>query len=469
VEEPPRLTAKTGEYIRDSQPRRKSLKDASQWLRIPEQDADMMRDHPFMRLAVRLLALLLVLALSAPISAEADFSDYEPSSLKEIGDMVKKLGLEHEGGLEFYTSTYVVRVKLSGYPTKIGKYASSVLYLMWRSRGIDPELRDIYKYELVVEEEGHSFTLAFQEALMPYLKEEAKPGDELDLYVLLGVYDIDSGRITMLVNEFSALTEAEEYINKGSDFYYKGDYEKALEAYEKATEFNPDIATAWNNKGAALIKLGRLEEALEAYEKATELDPDYSEAWYNMGGILGALGRHEEALEAFEKVIEFHPDDAMAWNNKSVALVNLGRYKESLKAVKKALKLNPDDAMAWNNKGVALAKLGRYKESLKALEKALKLNPDDAVALSYKSFALAKLGRYEQALAAYDRVLKLNPDDASAWYNKACVYALSGDKEKALKNLSTAVNLNNQFKDEAEKDEDLKSLWEDEDFKKLVE
>jgi tetratricopeptide (TPR) repeat protein len=360
----------------------------------------MIKDHPFMRLAGRLLALLIVLALSAPISAEADFSDYEPSSLKEIGDMVKKLGLEHEGGLEFYTSKYVVRVRLSGYPTEIGKHASSVLDLMWRSFGLKPEYLNMYKHELVVEAEGHSFTLVFQEALIPYLKEEAKPGDNIDLFVLLGVYDIDSGRITVLVNEFSPLTEAAKYLDEGTALYYKGDYEKALQAYEKTIELDPDYAGAWYNKGVSLVK----------------------------------LDRHKESLKAFEKVLE----------------------------------LDPDNAGAWYNKGVSLVNLGRYKESLKALEKALKLSPESTVALSYKGIALAKLGRYEQALAAYDRVLKLNPDDASAWYNKACAYALSGDKGKALESLSTAIGMNNQYRDEAKKDEDLKSLWEDKDFKKLV-
>ncbi len=288
--------------------------------------------------------------------------------------MVKELGREHEGGLEFYTGKYVVRVRLNAYPTKIGKYASSVLDMMWRTHGLDPELRDIYKYELALEEGGHSFTLAFKEALIPYLKKEAKPGDEVDLYVLLGVYDIDAGKITMLVNEFTTFSEAAKYLKKGNDLYDKGDYEKAL----------------------------------EAYEKATEIDPDYAEAWYNMGAILGNLDRYEESLKAFERAIKLNPNDAMAINKKGAILVTLGRYKDALKATDKSLKLNPEDTVALFYKGIALAKLGRYDKALAAYDKVLELNPDDAMAWYNKACTYALSGDRENALKSLSTAIGMD-------------------------------------------------------------
>lgn len=39
---------------------------------------------------------------------------------------------------------------------------------------------------------------------MPHLKEEAGPGQCLDLYVMLGVYDYSSESTIVLVNEFDA-------------------------------------------------------------------------------------------------------------------------------------------------------------------------------------------------------------------------------------------------------------------------
>ena len=62
----------------------------------------------------------------------------------------------------------------------------------------------------------------------------------------------------------------------------------------------------------------------------------------------------------------------------------------------------------------------------------------------------------------------LKPEDASTWYNKACAYSLKGDKENALKFLSKATDLDAKCKETAKKDDDLKNLWDDEDFKRIV-
>jgi tetratricopeptide (TPR) repeat protein len=38
---------------------------------------------------------------------------------------------------------------------------------------------------------------------------------------------------------------------------------------------------AWNNKGVVLAKLGNYNEALNAFDKAIEIDPKSSLAWKN--------------------------------------------------------------------------------------------------------------------------------------------------------------------------------------------
>ncbi|MCZ7380210.1 MAG: tetratricopeptide repeat protein [Candidatus Methanoperedens sp.] len=226
----------------------------------------------------------------------------------------------------------------------------------------------------------------------------------------------------------------EDYIQRGNDLYYKGKYELAFKAFEKAIELKPDDAEAWSNKGAALGKLKRLEEALKAHEKAIELKPDYAVAWYNKGVALGELKRLEEALKAFEKAIELKPDYAVAWSNKGAVLGELKRLEEALKAHEKAIELKPDDAEAWSNKGVALGKLNRLEEALKAYEKAI----------------------------------ELKPDYAKAWFNRACAYSLKGDKEEALSDLRKAIELDKSYKEKAKTDKDFEWLWDDKDFKNLV-
>ncbi|MFH0888984.1 MAG: tetratricopeptide repeat protein [Planctomycetota bacterium] len=59
-------------------------------------------------------------------------------------------------------------------------------------------------------------------------------------------------------------------------------------------------------------------------------------------------------------------------------------------------------------------------------------------------------------------------ETAISWYNQGCIYANKGDRAEALKNLAEALKLDVKFKDTAKNDRDFKTLWNDEEFKKLV-
>ena len=244
----------------------------------------------------------------------------------------------------------------------------------------------------------------------------------------------DYARRVEFLETFGVPLKLEDYYSRGLDFYYKGKYELALVAFDKAIEIKPDYVEAWSNKGVTLGKLGKYDEAVKCFDEAIEIKPDYAEAWYNKGVALGKLGRHEEALKACDG----------------------------------AIKIKPDYAEAWFGKGAALGKLGRHEEALKAFDEAIKIKPDLAEAWFGKGAALGKLGRHEEALKAFDKAIEIKPDDANAWYNKACCYSLMKDKENAIKNLSRAIELDAKFKEIAKKDEDFKNLWDGEDFKKIA-
>ena len=195
--------------------------------------------------------------------------------------------------------------------------------------------------------------------------------------------------------------EAEDYLNRGLDYYYKDEYEKAKEAYEKAIELEPDDAVVWFNRGVILDDLGKYEEAIKSYDRAVELKPDY----------------------------------VTALNNKGVALYRLGKNDEAIKSYDKAIGLKLDYATAWDNKGIVLCKLGKNDEAIKH----------------------------------HDKAIELENEHINAWYNRACAYSLKGEKGKSLENLRKAIVLAPKSKDGAKKDEDFRNLWDDEDFKKIVE
>lgn len=138
-----------------------------------------------------------------------DYSAYKPSSLKEIGDRTKETATKHkhEGGLDFYRERLRVRARLNEYPREISEGAKKVLEYYFKSFGLDLEHLKLFTYELDLEDSGHSFILVFQKELIPYLRKESKPGDFVNLYVLLGIYAIENKITILLVNEFAVENE----------------------------------------------------------------------------------------------------------------------------------------------------------------------------------------------------------------------------------------------------------------------
>ncbi len=216
-------------------------------------------------------------------------------------------------------------------------------------------------------------------------------------------------------------------------------YEEALDSYDKALEFKSDNYQVWNNRGIALWKLNRHEEALDSYDKAIEFKPDYHSAWYNRGIVLGKLNRYEEAIESYDKALEFKPNNDKAWYNRGIVLRKLNRHEEALDSYDKAIEFKPDDHSAWNNRGIVLENLNRYKEALESYDKAIEFKPDDHSAWNNRGIVLENLNRYKEALESYDKAIEFKPDYHSAWNNRGIVLRKLNRYKEALDSYDKAI------------------------------
>lgn len=167
---------------------------------------------------------------------------------------------------------------------------------------------------------------------------------------------------------------------EGNDHYYKGEYSKAIQCYDRALKIDDKHYDAWVNKGTTLHDLGkyeeartnkdddfyymsRYEEAIKCYDRALKINDKYVYAWAYKGGAFISLGVIDPALYCCDRALELDDKYVYAWNIKGNALYYMGRYEEALKCYDRVLELDDKYVDAWYNKGYALKKLGKHKEA----------------------------------------------------------------------------------------------------------
>jgi tetratricopeptide (TPR) repeat protein len=131
-------------------------------------------------------------------------------------------------------------------------------------------------------------------------------------------------------------------------------------------------ADDYSTRGNAYYNAGDYEQALEAYNRALELRPDHPSTLGIRGVTLRRLGRYEEALKDYNRVLEVRPDDALTLSNRSGPLIKLGRYEDGLRDIKQALQLRPGDPVALYNRACAYSLMGRFEDALRDLEGAIR-------------------------------------------------------------------------------------------------
>jgi Flp pilus assembly protein TadD len=231
-----------------------------------------------------------------------------------------------------------------------------------------------------------------------------------------------------------------------------------------------DTLKAHLKKAQMLTQQGNTTEASKIYTGIMESEPDNKEAV--QGWLMANMKRsptgEEEAIKQLEELAKSYPKNTAILFFKAYLEAENGHNEEALKDIEKLISSNPNDALNYTMKGQVLFGMEKYSEASQAFNKATSLDPSRGDVWGMQAGALAKIGKFDDAIVAANKGMELAPNNPVSIYNRACIYSLKGDKANALADLQKAISLNPSFKENATKDEDFKSLYNDEDFKKLT-
>lgn len=137
------------------------------------------------------------------------------------------------------------------------------------------------------------------------------------------------------------LTEAEKiaahdpkdssaWIQLGNRYFDADQPARAIDAYDKALESNPNNLEVLVDQGNCYRKIRRYDKAVSNFAKALQLDPQYEQGLVNLGIVCAVnLKQPEKALKAWSRFLELNPS--------SPASRQVRLWVEQLKANPRAL------------------------------------------------------------------------------------------------------------------------------------
>lgn len=120
------------------------------------------------------------------------------------------------------------------------------------------------------------------------------------------------GPPTVDASEMKIPGKAKKEFDKGMEAYGKGDYQKASQRFQKASEIYPEYARAYNNWGITLIKLGDRQQARSEFEKAVQVNDHFVPAFVNLARLAYGDKDYPQAGRFLDRAVAIDPNNVEA-------------------------------------------------------------------------------------------------------------------------------------------------------------
>ncbi|KAL5541482.1 hypothetical protein UlMin_009192 [Ulmus minor] len=122
--------------------------------------------------------------------------------------------------------------------------------------------------------------------------------------------------------------------------YNRGEYEKSKVLWESAMALNSLYQDGWFALGAAALKARDVDKALDAFTRAVQLDPENGEAWNNIACLHMVKKRSKESFIAFKEALKFKRNSWQLWENFGQVAVDVGNLSQALEAARMVLEMS---------------------------------------------------------------------------------------------------------------------------------
>lgn len=203
-----------------------------------------------------------------------------------------------------------------------------------------------------------------------------------------------------------------------------------------------DMALAWAVRGNVLFKKRAIDKAIEAYSKALELDPDNVLFLNVRGWAYESKGQDDQALADYNAALQKRPNFGAPYNNRGTLYLRKGALQSALDDFSSSIRVAPKFLLGYTNRARVETINKDYDAALADFAKAAEIDPNAVQITVNRCVTYAEMGKFDEAFADCNSVIEKSPKYQYALNNRADAWMLKGNLDAALKDYNTILGLN---------------------------
>ena len=238
---------------------------------------------------------------------------------------------------------------------------------------------------------------------------------------------------------------------KGISYYKQGQYDNAIEEFEKIVERTPDYESGHRILGDSYRRLKNYPKAITAFQNALRLKDNNYATYYGLALCFYNSGRYRDTAATLlrgERHARSPQDQYQLYHTRGSSYYNLKDFERAVSDLRRATSIqrgNHSDALQL---GISLYHLGNLAEAESQLNTALALNPQVTQAQDYLSrlqflrgIAAIEAQKYKEAAEILSAYVGGNPEDADAWFNLGLSQLFTTNLDTAEKSFFRSATL----------------------------
>jgi tetratricopeptide (TPR) repeat protein len=217
--------------------------------------------------------------------------------------------------------------------------------------------------------------------------------------------------------------EGNYYLKQANRYYQEEVYRRAIEAYEKALSYNPELKLAYIYLGTSYSQVYRPmkddernrrdgEKAEEYLLKAREYEPDREEVTIALGDLYDKMGNIEKAEENYMMILQKKKNEYDSIKEELKGYEEKGESKKAEELQKVVEEKKTGVVKAYYTLANFYEKNGKNEMAEEMYKQRIQLDPKDPEGYHYYVGYLQNQRRWEEAITTHEKRLyaMLDPD-----------------------------------------------------------